>query len=100
MGGGGWLLVSFKTRKFTLHYAGNIISNLHGDENDGDFIISFVRKKAGKEHKFYWPEKQDVSTIDINQVAMLLPMPKCIIKGSRAKLEFPMAFHQYDGKVV
>ena len=50
---GDWVLVEFATKQPIKYYGGNITTLLR-DEDDGDFVCSFLQRKAN--NQFIWPK--------------------------------------------
>ena len=86
---GDWVLVEFATKRCIKYYAGNIATVLR-DEDDGDFVCSFLQKKANSQ--FTWPQQKDQSIIDVSQIKIFLP-------GTRSSFVFHIDFSKLNGKI-
>ena len=86
---GDWVLVEFATKRYIKYYAGNIATVLR-DEDDGDFVCSFLQKKANSQ--FTWPQQKDQSIIDVSQIKIFLP-------GTRSSFVFHIDFSKFNGKI-
>lgn len=73
---GDWLLVKFDGKRSVRRFVGQV-----QEKTDVGLLIKFARRKEGS--KFSWPDQEDVSYIDEEQVEMLLKPPTFISKNDR-----------------
>ena len=74
---GDWVLVSFKGKRSIRRFVGNII----GSPSHETWTIKFARNIS--EQKFKWPEKDDISEIDCDQVDTVLSQPTFVERNER-----------------
>ena len=92
------MLVEFATKQSIKYYAGNIVTVL-GDDDNGDFVCNFLKKKANSQ--FIWPEQTDQSIIDVTQIKMFLPKPNDLMFGTstRSAFVFYIDLNEFNGKI-
>ena len=81
-----FVLVKFCTKKSILYYVGKVQSSEFNDEVE----VQFLRKKQGC-WKFYFPDKRDVSIVEISDIVMKLPAP--VSSGGTERIKSLFAFH-------
>lgn len=79
-----FVLVEFCGKKKKVLFVGKI----EEIEEDG-YKVQFMRKKEDS-WKFYFPEKEDISSIERNDIKMKLPQPN--LSGGTARAVFAMTF--------
>lgn len=86
---GDFVLVRFATKKVLKHYVGKILEVI-----DDCYEINFLRYKKGK---FIYPQAQDISTVDLEDIVMKLPFPKKFEGTARlqASLTFSVNLTEY-----
>lgn len=67
-----FILVQFAKKKSLVYYVGKIISHYSRTE----FQVSYLRKKPGSSWTFVFPNVEDMHTVDITDIEMILPDPK------------------------
>lgn len=91
---GAYALVRFTTDKRSLkYYVGEILS-----VEDNELQLKFMRKVKGSAASFAFPEKDDVSTVDANDIILLLGQPINIVGTKRAasKVLFRVELSGFD----
>lgn len=83
---GEYVIVQFATKKLRSLYVGKI---LEGRNNDLEYYVSFLRRKAGTE-RFHVPDKPDLSIVKDNDVKYILPKPSMVGTSSRPMYCFPL----------
>lgn len=78
-------------KKNSKHFVGQIIEE-HKDQDTGttDFTVKFLRKCG---LFFQWPEKEDISTVDKDDIVIVLPEPA---PGRRGQVIFKLQFDGYN----
>lgn len=66
---GSWVLVAYRSKKSVRRFVGVIESK----SQEGDWFVKFARHVEGS--KFKWPECEDISTIDDEQIDRKLLLP-------------------------
>ncbi|XP_046972441.1 uncharacterized protein LOC124539186 [Vanessa cardui] len=69
---GSFVLVKFPKKKSIIYYVGKVVSHYSKTE----FKISYLRKKPGYSWTFVFPNVEDIHTVYITDVEMILPEPK------------------------
>lgn len=85
---GSLVLVKFSTKSSCKHFVGQIIGDVKS--GDGDFTVKFVRKTS---NYFQWPEQQDISVVDKEDIITVLPEPS---PGRRGQVIFKIKFDGYN----
>jgi hypothetical protein len=76
------VLVAFATKKTKKHYVGVIIS-----VNKGHHTVKFARKVKSTS-TFIWPQTDDISDIESEDVSAFLPEP---VEGRGSGMTFPVS---------
>lgn len=74
---GSWVLVAYRSKKSVRRFVGVIESK----SQEGDWFVKFARHVEGS--KFKWPECEDISTIDDEQIDRKLSLPTFQGKNGR-----------------
>lgn len=69
---GSFILVRFPKKKSIIYYVGKVI----GHYSQTEFKVSYLRKKPGCSWTFVFPNVEDINTVYITDVEMILPEPK------------------------
>ncbi|KAF9818171.1 hypothetical protein SFRURICE_003912, partial [Spodoptera frugiperda] len=69
---GSFILVRFPKNKGIIYYVGKVI----GHYSQTEFKVSYLRKKPGCSWTFVFPNVEDIHTVYITDVEMILPEPK------------------------
>ncbi|KAG5874217.1 hypothetical protein JTB14_019192 [Gonioctena quinquepunctata] len=69
---GSFILVRFPKKKSIIYYVGKVVSHYSQTE----FKVSYLRKKPGFSWTFVFPNVEDIHTVYITDVEMILPEPK------------------------
>lgn len=69
---GSFILVRFPKKKSIVYYVGKVI----GHYSQTEFKVSYLRKKPGCSWTFVFPNVEDINTVYITDVEMILPEPK------------------------
>lgn len=67
-----FVLVKFEKKTSVVYYVGKVLSHYSGTE----LKISYLRKKPGSSWSFFFPVIEDIHTLYISDVAMILPDPE------------------------
>ncbi|KAK9680350.1 Phospholipase A2-like domain [Popillia japonica] len=68
----GFILVKFEKKTSVVYYVGKVLSHYSPME----LKVSYLRKKPGSSWSFVFPDVEDIHTLDISDVAMILPDPQ------------------------
>lgn len=82
-----WVLVSFPTKKTIKHFVGHVIS-----VNTGILTVKFLRR-VKQTSFFVWPQQEDISEVDKEDVVVILPNPSTQKRGG---LCFPVSFDGFN----
>lgn len=77
-----YVLVLFKTKKIKIFYVGIIIEKM----DETTYVASFMRVKSKLIMKFCMPLEPDLAEIKIDDIKMILPLPK--INGTKSRNSF------------
>ncbi|KAG5887166.1 hypothetical protein JTB14_002521 [Gonioctena quinquepunctata] len=69
---GSFILVRFPMKKSIIYYVGKVV----GHYSQTEFKVSYLRKKPGFSWTFVFPNVEDIHTVYITDVEMILPEPK------------------------
>ncbi|KAG5875382.1 hypothetical protein JTB14_023356 [Gonioctena quinquepunctata] len=69
---GSFILVRFPKKKSIIYYVGKVV----GHYSQTEFKVSYLRKKPGFSWTFVFPNVEDIHTVYITDVEMILPEPK------------------------
>lgn len=69
---GSFILVRFPKKKSIIYYVGKVVSHY----SETEFKISYLRKKPGYSWTFIFPNVEDIHTVYITDIEMILPEPK------------------------
>ena len=67
-----YVLVKFEKKTSVVYYVGKVLSHY----SDTEMKISYLRKKPGLSWSFFFPDIEDIHTLYISDVAMILPDPQ------------------------
>lgn len=85
---GDWVLVSFSTKTSVKHYIAQVI-----DLSEDEPIVKCARKKFDGDNTFVWPDKEDICTVNTEDILIRLPVPNL---GRRDEIKFKMSFATYN----
>lgn len=85
---GDWVSVSFSTKTSVKHYIAQVI-----DFSEDEPIVKWARKKLHGENTFVWPDKEDICTVNIEDILIPLPIPDL---GRRDEVKFKVSFATYN----
>lgn len=81
-----WIIVKLSSKKATKMYVAQIT------EKEPCFCVKFTRR-IGSSSSFHWPNVEDTSIIDPNEVYKVLPSP---IIDKRGRITFSVCFDSYN----
>ncbi|KAG5892074.1 hypothetical protein JTB14_022732 [Gonioctena quinquepunctata] len=67
-----FILVKFENKTFVVYYVGKVLGHFSSIE----LKISYLRKKLGSSWSFVLPDIEDIHTLYISDITMILPDPK------------------------
>lgn len=83
---GEYIIVKFCTKKTVVHYVGQI-----KEKANYEVQVAFMRKKG---MKFYFPQTEDISTVELSDVVCKLPSPSNIKGTERTQSLISFKFNQ------
>lgn len=90
-----YVLVKFEKKTSVVYYVGKVLSHFSNTE----MKISYLRKKPGLSWSFFFPDVEDIHTLYISDVAMILPDPQlrnaCTARMARL-FNFAVNFTNYN----
>lgn len=80
---GEFVLVEFQGRKDKIYYLAKVLA-----AQEGEFDVSFLRKKSPTQYVFCIPDIPDLSTVPKSDIKLILPKPSDLGSTSRCKNSF------------
>lgn len=93
---GSFILVKFPKKKSIVYYVGKVMSHY----NQTEFKVSYLRKKPGLSWTFVFPNVEDIHTVYITDIEMILPdsKPPTVCTSRTSKL-FTFSVNLYNFNV-
>ena len=87
---GEFVLVEFKSKQM-VYYVGKVLKEIH---NEAELEIQFLRRSLKQTNYFFFPQVDDIATVAINDIKLILPNPSTSkgTKRTKSLLNFELDF--------